>query len=321
MVQSHNWEHLAKNQIAGRDWFHIRNVWSASAREFEPSMVSGLSAVLDPIVGPNFRQRPHVSVFNFPGIGVASFHDAATALIKCAYVLRTVGNCLLSGQPTWASVDAYHFSLIACRAVLALLGVHFVRIQSTVCVLDAFPEGDLETVRRKFRKANPNAVNPTRLIFRDYNTLVEQRDMWTILRRALRVTNFADPARKVADSIIDVAESLGYIRNEILYGNDHWQYEEDFLQPTVAVALKDNIQLLDEKKYRFEDERDSNFALARALAGLLINLNSDVVELSGIELIRTSYSPCLVRFDGFDVHRLDELFATVYEKQAYGLPL
>src|SRR5215204_6495114 len=128
----------------------IRNVWTAAALKYDSSAASDLSQILEPIVGPNFDKRQHVSLLDFEGGAVAAFHDMAAALARCAYVLRVVGNCLVGGQPTWASVDAYHFSMVACRALLGLLGIHFVHIQNTRCVLDVFPEGKLEQVKKKF---------------------------------------------------------------------------------------------------------------------------------------------------------------------------
>src|SRR5262249_7154006 len=136
-----NWDLLSKNHILSRDWTSIKNIWSAAASGFDASEMLDLANVLGPIVGEDFDQRESVSVFEFSGRHVAGFHDAAAAFYKCAYVLRSVGNCLLGGQPTWAAVDAYHFSFLAGRALLALLGVHFVQIKDTYCVLDLFPEG------------------------------------------------------------------------------------------------------------------------------------------------------------------------------------
>jgi hypothetical protein len=96
-----SWELLARNHIPGRDWKFVSNIWAAAALGFELASISELSQDIEPIVGPGFERRATVSVFEFPDGHVAAFHDAAVALSKCAYVLRTVGNCLLGGQPTW----------------------------------------------------------------------------------------------------------------------------------------------------------------------------------------------------------------------------
>ncbi|MDR3487458.1 MAG: hypothetical protein P4M05_21455 [Bradyrhizobium sp.] len=45
-----NWETIANNQIVGRDWTTIRNVWTAAALRYDPSSASDLSQILDPIV-------------------------------------------------------------------------------------------------------------------------------------------------------------------------------------------------------------------------------------------------------------------------------
>src|SRR6202034_1452761 len=123
------------------DWTSIRNIWSAAASGFDSSDIIDLADILDPIVGADFDKRENVTVFEFAGKHIAAFHDAAAAFYKCTYVLRTVGICLLGGQPTWAAVDAYHFSFLAGRTLLALLGIHLVQVKDSYCVLDVFPEG------------------------------------------------------------------------------------------------------------------------------------------------------------------------------------
>lgn len=317
-----NWETIANKQIVGRDWATIRNVWTAAALRYDPSSASDLSQILDPIVSPNFEKRPHISVLEFEGGNVAAFHDAASVLLKCAYVLRTVGNCLVGGQPTWASVDAYHFSLLACRALLAFLGIHIVHIQNTRCVLDIFPQGKLDQVRRKFRKAYPGSQNPARLIFRIHGSVIEQRALWLLLLRALHVTDLPAKVQKDADLVRGLGEGFGRSRNEMLYGNSQWLFPEDASQPTIGITINDDIySYAGDHKLFFADQRDANFAFSATLIRLLIALTSDVQAQSGVNILQTSYAPCLVSFDGFSHAKIDGLYAKLYRKEGFGIDL
>lgn len=314
-----SWELLAKNHIPGRDWELISNVWAAAAIGFEPASVSELSQNIEPIVSPDFEKRPAVSVFEFAGGGVAAFYDAAVALNKCAYVIRSVGSCLLGGQPTWASVDAYHFSLLGCRAVLALLGVHLVDVCDTSCILDIFPQGSLDQVRRKFRKSNPGMQNPARLTYRTKRGLIEQRAMWVILLRVLNVTKLPPQLGKDVKIILELDAGFGRSRNNMIYGSSHWLYEEDFHQPVTTVAIQDDIHSYGDLDHFFSDERDANFAFAAVLIRILLALIAEIESKSGVDVLGTSYGPCLSRFDGFACTKLDALFATMYRKDSYGV--
>jgi hypothetical protein len=313
------WELLAKNHIPGRNWELIANIWAAAAIDFEPASVSELSQSIEPIVSPEFEKRPSASVFGFAGGHVAAFYDCAVALNKCAYVLRTVGSCLLGGQPTWASVDAYHFSLLGCRALLALLGVHVVNICDTRCILDVFPEGDLDQVKRRFRKANGGIQNPARLTCRTRGGLIEQRAMWEILLRLLHVTKLPPKLSKDVKIILELDAGFGRSRNDMIYGSDHWLYEEDFHRPTTTVAIQDDIHTYDNLENFFLAERDANFAFAAVLIRILVALTGDIEAKSGVDLLRTSYGPCLSKFDSFACTKLDALFATMYRKDSYGI--
>jgi hypothetical protein len=316
-----SWETLARNHLHGRDWELIANIWGAAARGFEATSVSEISEYIDPILEPEFEKRKTVSVFEFFGGQVAAFHDAAVALIKCAYVLRSVGNCLLGGQPTWASVDAYHFSLLGCRALLAFLGIHIVHLRDTRCILDVFPQGNLEQTKKKFKKNNPGLQNPARLIYRSQGGLIEQRSMWAILVRVLNVAKLPTELEKSVNVIKELGTGFGRSRNDMLYGNAHWLYDEDFLQPSVSVEIQHDIHRYADLDNFFSDQRDANFALAAVLIKILLTLVADIESKSGVNLLQTSYGPCFSKFDGFDCGKLRVLFATMYRKESYGIDL
>ena len=320
-MRTPDWSLLAKNYIPGRDWASIRNVWAAASIDFNPDEIVDLSDALDPILSPDFESRENVTIFEFSGKYVASFHDAAAALIKCAYVLRTVGNCLLGGQPTWASLDAYHFSFLAGRTLLAFLGIHIVQAGDSYCVLDVFPEGASEKEKEKFKRINPSTGVPARLIFRARSTPIEQRAIWTILVRAIRVAKFSSSIEKDLDKICELGAGFGRSRNDLLYRNTTWIYPEDYKHPTCGLSINDNIHSYGDLADFFARQRDANFAFAAIFARVLSALIADIREQSGIDLLDTSYAPCLTKFSGFGMSGLNALFASIYRKESYGVDI
>jgi hypothetical protein len=239
--------------------------------------------------------------------------------MKCAYVLRTVGNCIIAGQPTWAALEAYHFSFIAGRTLLAFLGIHFVQVKDTHCVLDVFPEGASKQEQSRFTKHNTSISHPTRLIFRKKSALIEQRAIWAILVRALRVTRFSAIIKSDLEKICELGSGFGSSRNDLLYRNSSWIFTEDFWRPSRDIRINDDIGSYDDLDDFFSKQRDSNFAFAAIFARVLSSLVSEMQEQSGVDILRTSYAPCLRRFSGFSLQNLESLYSTIYKKDGYSL--
>jgi hypothetical protein len=315
------WEVLAKNHIPGRTWVSLKKIWGSASLGFDLGKVSDLSEAIEPILAPKFESRDNVTVFEFYGGYVAGFHDAAVALLKCAYVLRSVGNCVLGGQPTWASVDAYHFSYLAGRALLALLGIHFVQIGDTYCVLDLFPEGRSSQEIAGFRKLNPAVRDPARLIFQKRSTPIPQSALWVLVTRVARIGQFSEGVQKGLQIVSDLGEGFGRSRNELLYRNSSWLYTEDYWRPTRSITINDDIYSYDNVEEFFGEQRDANFAFAAVLAGVLRSLAADIQSENGVALLPTSYGACLSKFEGFGIARLDAVFSTLYRKEGYGVEI
>lgn len=318
MPSASSWETLAKNHIPGRDWASIRNVWAAAALGFPSGLSFDLSQSLEPVIGPDFEARASVKVFSFLGGTVPAFHDAAAALNRSAYVLRVVGNCLLGGQPTWASVDAYHFSLTAGRGILGFLGIHFVQIKDTHCVLDVFPQGTRDQTNRKFNRENGAVNSPARLIFRTRSEVISQREIWTILVRLLNVSELPAEFSADVEKVRELGSGFGKSRNKIIYDNSSWLFDEDAEKTICGINLKDDVHSYSDLSNFFLDERDANFAFARLVARILVGLARDVERQSGASLLSTSYGRCLLKFSGFDIAQLDSIYASEYHRGAYG---
>jgi hypothetical protein len=310
-----DWGKIAKAGIAGRKWDVVRSAWESAAIGFEFNGASDLSDSVEAIItGGLARESP--IVFAFQGGKISAFQDMAAAVHKCAYVLRAVGNCLLSGQPTWASVDSYHFSLLASRALLALLGVHIVKVRETSAVLDVFPEGIAPQVAKVFAKQHRDLKEPARLSFRHQQGLIEQRHVWTILARTLRVSSLPDSISRDASLLANHYEGLGKSRNAVLYNNSDWPYQEDLLAPSLSFRINDDAHSYTEDE--FNSGRDASFGIAMLLVRIILGLVGDI---PGIQLFDSSYGRCLAKFAGFAADQVDTLYKAHYHQAGYGLDL
>jgi hypothetical protein len=221
-------------------------------------------------------------------------------------------------------VDAYHFSLLACRAILGLLGLHFVDVGGTHCVLDVHPHGIHEHIVKAFLKEHGKVDSPVRLVYRARGQVIVQQDMWVILGRALRTLKadgLGPETQRDIKKICDLEAGFGAARNKILYTNEGWLYEEDFEKPCGPLDIQDEIYEYDDEENLFRSVRDANFAFARLVARLLTVLLRAIEDQAGSELVRTSYRVCLTEFTGFNFDRMDALYATMYQKSAYGAGL
>jgi hypothetical protein len=318
LASATSWEVLSKNHLPDRDWKTISAAWIAAGIGYEPTISSPLPQSVVSALARELGQGSTKEVFEFAGGTVPAFQDLSVAVSKSAYLLRCAGNCLVSGQPTWASVDAYHFSLLGCRALLSLLGVHVVEVSGTQCVLDIFPEGAKPQVVKKFRRQHRGMSYPATLICRTRGTQIQQHDMWTILLRVLRVTSFPSAIMDDIETVLELKEGFSRARNDVMYGNEVWLYEEDFWAPSL-VNVNDDIRTYASLSTAFLDERDANFAFAALLARIIAALVLDIQSNGGVDIVPTSYGRCLQDFPGFAATALDGLYAGVFKRECYSL--
>jgi hypothetical protein len=294
-----DWKTFAKNNVAGRDWAEIRKAWSVAAVNFEYGSIDTLESTVDGHVGDDFNTRPESSVFGFPGRSVSGLHDAIASAMRGAYVLGTARNCLAAGQATWASLEAYHCSLIFCRAILGLLGIHLIRIKDTNCVLDIFSEGTAREAQKKFRKQFGIYDDPARIFYRKRGALIEQSGMWALLVRALRVAALPPGLDAAKDVILNIDEGFGRARNDILYRNQPWPYVPDLEWPTTVLDIKDDIFSFSDLTDFFAAERDANFSFCKLMVGLTVGLINEIHEGAGDVLLPSFYGVQVGRFQTF----------------------
>ena len=115
--------------------------------------------------------------------------------------------------------------------------------------------------------------------------------MWLILLRALRVAVLPSLVEKDVEKICELGEGFARSRNDILYRNSAWLYEEDFRNPTISVAINDDIHSYEDLADFFANERDANFAFGGTLVRVLLALNHDVETQSGVTCFNLRMDP------------------------------
>jgi hypothetical protein len=294
-----DWITFAKNNVPSRDWSQICRAWKTAAIGFEYGTEFSLEDSINGILGQDFDAETSSTVFSMSGHEVSALHDAAESALRGVYILAATKNCLAAGQPSWASLDAYHCSLVFCRALLGLLGIYFVRINDTNCAVDVFPEGTDARLRKKFRQQFRDVEFPIRLFFRKRGSLIEQAGMWALLVRTLRMASLPASLDHEKAAILGIKEGFGRARNDILYTNYDWPFAPDLLRPVTFLDLRDDLAELTDVDKLFSERRDGNFALCRAMVSLTIGLISDVGLDAELILATSRYGEQALSFRSF----------------------
>ena len=271
---------------------------------FRYGSVDALESIVDGYVADDFEKRAESSVFSFPGGTVSGFHDAIESALRGAYLFGNVRNCLSAGQPTWASLEAYHCSLVFCRAVLGFLGIGFVRIKDTNCVIDLFPAGASKDTQRRFRRIFGTYESPARLFFRKRGSLIEQSGMWALFVRTLRVATLPASLERTKNVILNLDGGFGRSRNDILYRNQSWPFSPDLQWPLSMLDINDNIFSYTDRTEFFSANRDANFCFCKLMIDLTITLMNDVVEGAANILLPSYYGSAITKFTSFAEKRI-----------------
>jgi hypothetical protein len=299
-----DWTTFAKNNVPSRDWSLIRQAWSAAAIGFEYGTVPALEDSVSGIVGQDFEALQPSTVISMSGREVSALHDTAESALRGVYILAITKTCLAAGQPSWASLDAYHCSLVFCRAILGLLGIYFVRIGDTNCAVDIFPEGGDASLQRKFHRQFRDIEHPIRLFYRKKGSLIEQAGMWALLVRTLRMASLPTSLDQEKAAILSIKDGFGRARNDILYTNHEWPFSPDLLHPVTFLNLRDDLTELTDVKTLFSEKRDGNFALCRTMVNLAIGLINDVGLDAESILASSPYGEQALTFRSFNRDRV-----------------
>lgn len=217
-------------------------------------------------------------VERIPGLGAAMLHEGVFLLHKCANVLVASHDQAAVGLPTWSLPTGYQAAYFSADAILKLLGVAVIEVNSIPCTVDIWPEPPADLSRKQRDKYQPGSE--IQLIRHDR---LQHHHRWAVLKRVLRTTSGHPMDLELCEAIKSIGErDFARQRNELHYGTS-WKFSDlhaycspiGFLRPQDKVALVSYLQ---------PDRDEFSIALANVLFSFGVALltaiagNSPVIE-------------------------------------------
>lgn len=178
------------------------------------------------------------------GLRPLIFREGLFLLHKASHVLGVAELQVRKGILTWSLSNAYQGGIFAARAIIRFLGVATVSIENKSWIIDIYPE--LEKLSSKERKRGLVPMPNTFFIL--IRKRVENRHMWQLFQRLMRVSKFHDEILnnlKKTFSDLDVS-SFAKQRNRLHYSNHIWLFNDlyEFLEDT-SFGLRDILPHID----------------------------------------------------------------------------
>jgi len=215
------------------------------------------------------------------GVRSNTLAEAIYLYHKAAHAQLAVARLSTSGMTAWAMFNAYHSAFLNAKAVMALLGVVFPKVQGKDWLLDVFPVPDKRRNNRQFKMKS------------DYSEIVavgipklDQRYVWQALVRCCSNTMGAWSNLQALSSIKEINwEKVTPPRNKFLYNPPFWPAIDDLSRDVVDLEwdtliqagldpdatgflLSLSLDMFEVAKWIFEDfAKDSNL-FAMQISGL-----------------------------------------------------
>jgi len=172
------------------------------------------------------------------GVRSNTLAEAIYLYHKAAHAQLAVARLSTAGMTAWAMFNAYHSAFLNAKAVMALLGVVFPKVQGKDWIIDVFPVPDKRRNNRKFKMkadySNFVAVSIPKL---------DQRYVWQALKRCCANTMGAWPNTPAVALIKDIDwERVTPPRNKFLYNPPYWPAIDDLSHDVVDLEWDDLIQ-------------------------------------------------------------------------------
>jgi len=193
---------------------------------------------------------------------------------KFSHVARLAKKRAEEGAVTWAATDAHHAVLLGVRAFLATLGVCICEGKARSHLVDFRPEKGSVDEAKKFRKTHGSVDGPTRVLS-PRKQLVEQKDLFKLLERALNVVETVDDKDDLVNNVkILNLGSHKAERNRLLYQGDYWHWKDDITWPTI------DVQLIEEYRKGVDGNAKDFVVLKRVSQLVLSNLRPLAEQIS-----------------------------------------
>lgn len=209
----------ALSVIGARHWDEIKGSWVSHMGSI-PSKLEppdpGLEK-LRPLQTAELQDRETFA--DLPGVRANALAEALFLYHKAAHAQLAVARLSGAGMTSWSMFNAYHSAFLNAKAVMALLGVAFPKIQGGDCVLDIFPVPDKRRNNKQWKmKSSYDSILYAKLPGR-----LDQRYVWQALKRCTAMTMGAWDGMKIVDSMKALNwERVTPPRNKFLYTPAFW---------------------------------------------------------------------------------------------------
>lgn len=272
----------AFDKLRERNWQEICSQFEISTPFiFDSSKYdTDVGEIVEDVSGDDFKEGSYV--VELPGRDLILAQEALFYVAKFSHVLDCARKLAERGAVTWSSSDAHHASILGARAIVALFGVLPCRLGDRNVILDFRPELGRIDYRRKFRRANRDKQNPV-LVLIPREKLLEQRHVWLLLNRILRVCEFSEgEMAATADSLAAIKTgSHKPNRNKLLYAPNYWTWKRDLSAPYIPKKDVESFLKGD------EDDRFIDFYVCRLVNKLLLLLLKDLADNLSFDIPQT----------------------------------
>ena len=174
--------------------------------------------------------------------------------LRGAYLFGNVRNCLSAGQPTWASLEAYHCSLVFVAPFsgswVSVLCVLRIRIASLIF----FRQGPQRIHKGGFAEFLVLTRAQLACFFASGEALSSRVGCGLFSVRTLRVATLPASLERTKNVILNLDGGFGRSRNDILYRNQSWPFSPDLQWPLSMLDINDNL-------FSYTDRDGSSFPL------------------------------------------------------------
>lgn len=214
------WSKIAEKYISQRSVGAVKPYWG----ELEPRTGG------EPALGDLLRETLSVEDLDFsesqliaqPGAIWSGWIERDRIAAKALRATNASYLLFDAGSAGWASVDAYHATLLYARTILACYGIFICNIDGKNVVVDVFPQLGTGKYLKKYQREAQGLDNPIRIMSKSGHP-IQHKDVLAIVSRVARISGSKDMT-EMERNIVGRFANLGYrsVRNRILYEGSFW---------------------------------------------------------------------------------------------------
>ncbi|MFC1583997.1 hypothetical protein ACFL5V_00470 [Fibrobacterota bacterium] len=215
-------------RIGKRDWNSLRDLWISVTPVLSfpldfsnPITPPNLHTIKDEIVAEerNTTNKRHYSTID--GLHQYMLCEAVYLFYKTLNVFRSFHTIKENGFLTWSTVNSYQCSYFGIKAILNLLGICYIRIDSKDFIIDSLPN---------YKRISKKDLIRRREIQEVMFLLVKQPehyDMWRLFQKVVTTCNIDIWDGTIINFLHDCSpKHFAKHRNKAIYQNTKWIFND-----------------------------------------------------------------------------------------------